>query len=181
VRTGARTRRATTLEIVQIRERKRTNGIASIEHCGVMLATTERQRRTDAVADIIETAAAALRDAATPATLELEEIARWCAEVGGVDPRIERAALLQALALIHIDTLIADVLATLRGRLLAAGPYLPALIERGGVPRMLASLGLDDVEPHAGALSREVPPRVARLYWQRLRAYVSWSASCAWP
>jgi hypothetical protein len=27
---------------------------------------------------------------------------------------------------------------------------------------------------------RELPPKVARFYWHRLRAYVAWAAACAW-
>jgi hypothetical protein len=57
---------------------------------------------------------------------------------------------------------------------------LPALVARGGVARVLASVGLDDVEPSPDAMSRTLSPRIARFYWQRLRGYVSWSASCAW-
>jgi len=146
----------------------------------VTSAPSGNARRHDAVGEIIAAAVIALREAAQPDTLELEDVARWCAEVGGVDPRIERAALMQALAIVHVEALVADVAATLRARLLAAGPYLPALVARGGVPRVLATLGLDDVDPIPGGLSRAMPPRIARLYWQRLRAYVAWSASCAW-
>ena len=131
------------------------------------------------ISEIVATATTILRDAAAPKPL-LEDVARWCAEVGGVDPHLERAALLHALALVSVDAVIADVAATLRHRLIAAGPLLPDLIRRGGVPRVLASLGLDDVDPVPGALRRPLTPRVARFYWQRLRAYVSWSASCAW-
>ena len=145
-----------------------------------MFATAARpQRPADDVAEIVAAATAALREAAGPKPM-LEDVARWCAEVGGVDPHLERAALLHALALVSVDAVIADVAATLRARLLAAGPLLPELIARGGVPRVLASLGLDDVEPVPGALRRPLSPRVARFYWQRLRAYMSWSASCAW-
>ncbi len=132
------------------------------------------------VATIVAAATAAVREAATARLPDLEEVARFCAEVGGVDPHLERAALLHARRLIAIDALVADVAATLRARLVAAGPALPALIARGGVPRVLANLGLDDVDPAPGSMTRAVPPRIARFYWQRLRAYVSWSASCAW-
>jgi hypothetical protein len=145
-----------------------------------MLATAARPTRPpDDISEIVAAATAMLRDAAAPKPL-LEDVARWCAEVGGVDPHLERAALLHALALVSVDAVIADVAATLRARLVAAGPLLPDLIARGGVPRVLASLGLDDVDPVPGALRRPLTPRVARFYWQRLRAYVSWSASCAW-
>ena len=145
-----------------------------------MLATAARHvRPPDDVSEIVATATAMLRDVAGPKPL-LEDVARWCAEVGGVDPHLERAALLHALALVSVDAVIADVAATLRARLISAGPLLPELIARGGVPRVLASLGLDDVDPVPGALRRPLTPRVARFYWQRLRAYVSWSASCAW-
>jgi hypothetical protein len=137
-------------------------------------------RPADEIAEIVATATTALREAASPRTLVLEDIARWCAEVGGVDPHLERAALVHALALISVDAVIADVAATLRARLIAAGPLLPELIARGGIPRVLTSLGLDDVDPQPGALRRELSPRIARFYWQRLRAYLSWSASCAW-
>jgi hypothetical protein len=132
------------------------------------------------VTQIVATAEAALREAATAPTPALEEVARWCAEVGGVDPHLERAALVHARALVSVDALVADVTETLRSRLVAAGPMLPDLVARGGVARVLATLGLDDVDPAPEAMSRPVPPRVARLYWQRLRGYVAWSASCAW-
>jgi hypothetical protein len=132
------------------------------------------------LAAIVATATTALREAARLDALHLEDVARWCAEVGGVDPQLERAALIQALALVHAEVLVADVAATLQARLVAAGPLLPVLVARGGVARVLTSLGLDDVEPAPRALRRAVPPRVARFYWQRLRAFVSWSASCAW-
>jgi len=133
------------------------------------------------ISEIIASATLALREAARLETEPtLEEVARWCAEVGGVDPRLERAALLHAIAMISPDALIEDVAATLRARLIAAGPLLPALIACGGIPWVLASLGLDEAEPPPEALSRRVPPRVARFYWRRLRAYVAWSASANW-
>jgi hypothetical protein len=132
------------------------------------------------VAAIIAMATAALREAATARAPSLEDVARWCAEIGGVDPHLERAALHHARRLVDTDVLVADLGATLRARLAAAGPALPALIARGGIPRVLGNLGLDDVDPPAGAMTRAVPPRIARFYWQRLRAYVSWTASCAW-
>jgi hypothetical protein len=145
-----------------------------------MFAAAARSTRIpDDVSRIVTTATEVLRESASSTPL-LEDVARWCVEVGGVDPHLERAALLHALALVSVDVVIADVAATLRVRLLAAGPLLPELIARGGVPRLLASLGLDDVDPAPGALRRPMSPRVARFYWQRLRAYVSWSASCAW-
>jgi hypothetical protein len=140
-----------------------------------------RRRRSTDVGDIVATATVALHEIATaePA-LHLDDVARWCAAYGGVDPRLERAALTHALELVNIDVLIADLVVSLRGRLIAAGELLPALVECGGVPLVLAAVGLDDVDPPAEALSRAVPPRIARFYWQRLRAFVSWSASCAW-
>jgi hypothetical protein len=118
---------------------------------------------------------------ASRARMGLEEVARWCAEVGGVDPRLELAALRHATAVIALDLLAADVVASLRSRLLAAGELLPALVARGGISRVLATLGLDDVDPPAGAFARALAPRIARFYWQRLRAYLAWSAACSWP
>jgi len=52
-------------------------------------------------------------------------------------------------------------------------------VARGGVPRVLATLGLDDVEAPEDGLRRLMPPRIGRFYWQRMRAFVAWSASCA--
>jgi hypothetical protein len=134
--------------------------------------------RVDEIAEIVATATVALRDAATvDVTFPLEDVARWCAEVGGVDPRLERAALLHGLALISMEAVIEDVAASLRARLIAAGPLLPALVACNGVPWVLASLGLDEVEPPPDAVARPVPRRIARFYWRRLRAYFAWSAS----
>src|SRR5687767_11286287 len=132
------------------------------------------------LAEIVDTATTALREAAMSETPPIEDVARWCAEFGGVDPHLERAALVHARRVVSVEAVVADVAATLRQRLAAAGPFLPALVERGGVARVLASLGLDDVEPGPDAMSRPVPPRVARFYWQRLRGFVSWQVSCAW-
>jgi hypothetical protein len=138
------------------------------------------RRRPSEVADILATVTMALHDVVTAESmLAPDDVARWCAAFGGVDPRLERAALVHAMGLVSIDVLIADIVACLRGRLTAAGSLLPALIECGGVPLVLATLGIEDAEPPAEALCRTVPARVARFYWQRLRAYVSWSASCA--
>lgn len=134
--------------------------------------------RPPEIAEIVAGATLALRDRDTvDLTFPLEDVARWCAEAGGVDPRLERAALLHGLALISIEAVIDDVAASLRERLIAAGPLLPALIACNGVPWVLASLGLDEVEPPPDAVARPVPPRIARFYWRRLRAYVAWSAS----
>jgi hypothetical protein len=130
------------------------------------------------IAEIVAAATLALRDTATvDLTFPLEDVARWCAEVGGVDPRLERAALLHGLALISMEAVIDDVAASLHDRLIAAGPLLPALVACNGVPWVLASLGLDEVEPPADAVNRPVPRRIARFYWRRLRAYLAWSAS----
>jgi hypothetical protein len=146
-------------------------------------APLERPRRRAPVdlGEILATASAAIADAAQPRGVALEEVARWCAEMGGVDPRLELAALRHALDVVAIERLRADVLASLRARLIAAGDLLPVLVARGGVPRVLATLGLDDVEPPADGLTRLMPPRIGRFYWQRLRAFVAWSAACAWP
>ncbi len=143
-------------------------------------ATHADRRVVAEIGAILAAATAELRAAARDRTLALEDVARWCAEVGGVDPCLERAALAHAFALIDVDALIADITATLRVRLVAAGPLLPSLVGRGGVPRVLTSIGLDDVDPPATALRRQVSPRIARFYWQRLRSFVAWSASCAW-
>jgi hypothetical protein len=144
-------------------------------------ASVVSRPRPAAIADIVATAMIALREAAViEDDFPLEEVARWCAEVGGVDPRLERAALLHGLALISMDAVVADVAASLRGRLVAAGPLLPALVACNGVPWVLASLGLDEVDPPPEAVNRPVPPRIARFYWRRMRAYIAWSASTAW-
>ena len=132
------------------------------------------------IAEIVAAATLALRDTSTvDTTFPLEDVARWCAEVGGVDPRLERAALLHGLALISMEAVIDDVVESLRERLVAAGPLLPALIACNGVPWVLASLGLDEVEPPPEAMARPVPRRIARFYWRRMRAYLAWSASSA--
>lgn len=128
---------------------------------------------------IVAAVGRAVADASQPRRMTLEEVARWCVELGGVDPRLELAALRHALGVVAIDALCADVVASLRARLVAAGELLPVLIARGGVPRMLTTLGLDDVEPPPQAITQLLPPRIARFYWQRLRAYVAWSAACA--
>jgi hypothetical protein len=145
----------------------------------VQAALAQRRPPVD-LAEILATARAVIADALRPPLL-LEDVARWCAEVGGVDPRLELAALRHARSIVALDALGADILASLRGRLLAAGDLLPTLVARGGVPRVLATLGLDDVDPPEHAILKLVPPRIARFYWQRLRAYTAWSASCSWP
>ncbi len=140
----------------------------------------EPRVRTEDIAEIVAAATRALHDSSTvDVSFPLEDVARWCAEVGGVDPRLERAALLHGLALVSMEAVIADVAASLRARLIAAGPLLPALVACNGVPWVLASLGLDEVDPPPAALSRPMPPRIARFYWRRMRAYVAWSASAA--
>jgi hypothetical protein len=110
---------------------------------------------------------------AAHARIKLDEVARWCAEIGGVDPRLELAALRHAAAIVDLDALVDDLTASLRARLGAAGE------SRGVVPRVLATLGLDDVDPPDDAMLRELAPRIARFYWQRLRAFVAWRAACA--
>lgn len=152
----------------------------SLDEGGRGFGFARAPRHLTEIAEIVAAATNALGRAGADRALPLEEVARWCAEVGGVDPHLERAALIQAFALVSVDALIADLAVTLRTRLLAAGPLLPSLVARGGVPRVLASLGLDDLDPPPDALLRPVPPRIARFYWQRLRAYVSWSAACGW-
>jgi hypothetical protein len=138
-----------------------------------------RRPRVD-LADITATAAALVGEAAR-ARIALDVVARWCAEVGGVDPRLELAALRHATEVIAIDLLAADVVLALRLRLAAAGELFPTLVAHGGIPRVLATLGLDDVDPPDGALHRALAPRIARFYWQRLRAFVAWRAACRWP
>jgi hypothetical protein len=83
------------------------------------------------------------------------------------------------MALISMDAVVADVAASLRARLIAAGPLLPALVACNGVPWVLASLGLDEAEPPPEAVNRPVPPRIARFYWRRMRAYIAWSGYVA--
>lgn len=130
---------------------------------------------------LLGTASTLIREAAHRQGLGLEDVAGWCAEVGGVDPRLEFAALRHARRVVATDALIADLIAHVRARLMAAGELLPALVARGGVPRVIAMLGLDDVDPPPDAITAAMPPRIARFYWQRLRAFVAWSAACAWP
>ena len=142
------------------------------------VAIPTRRRASQPLGEILAGVASAARDAISPRRLSLDEVARWCAEVGGVDPRLEQAALRHALSLVDSDVLVADVVGSLRARLVAAGELLPSLVARGGVTRMLAGLGLDDVDPPDGGLTRPLPPRIARFYWQRLRAFVAWSAAC---
>jgi hypothetical protein len=144
------------------------------------IAYSSPRPRVD-LSEIVTTAGALVVEAVRTPIVSLEEVARWCAEVGGVDPRLELAALRHATGVIALDLLAADVVASLRGRLLAAGELLPGLVSRGGIPRVLATLGLDDVDPPAGAILRPLAPRIARFYWQRLRAFTAWSAACAWP
>jgi hypothetical protein len=146
----------------------------------VAFSDRPRRRLVDELAEIIATATQIVGAAARARSLPLDDVARWCAEVGGVDPRLELAALRHAREVIAIDALIDDIVGALRGRLLAAGELLPVMVARGGVPRVLATLGLDDVEPPVDAIGKLMPPRIARFYWQRLRAYVAWSASCNW-
>src|SRR5687768_7605663 len=95
------------------------------------------------LSEIVATASALVIEAVRTPIVSLEEVARWCAEVGGVDPRLELAALRHATGVIALDLLAADVIASLRARLLAAGELLPGLVARGGIPRVLATLGLD--------------------------------------
>lgn len=132
------------------------------------------------ISELIATAAIAIREAAAPDTANLDDVALWCAEFGAVDPRLQVAALRQAFDVVGKDALIADLIASLRVRLLVAGPYLATLSARGDLPRLLVALGLDDAAPPDGALSRHLPPRIARFYWQRLRAFVAWTAARAW-
>lgn len=143
------------------------------------LSLARRHRAQADLAAIVAAVSAAVADATRARTIALEDVARWCAEVGGVDPRLELAALRHALEIVVLDAICADVVASLRARLVAAGDLLPTLVARGGVPRVLTTLGLDDVEPPEGAITRLMPPRIARFYWQRLRAYVAWSAAVA--
>jgi hypothetical protein len=146
----------------------------------VAFSDRPRRRLVDDLAEIIATATRIVGAAANARSLPLDDVARWCAEVGGVDPRLELAALRHAREVVAIDALVDDIVGALRGRLVAAGELLPVLVARGGVPRVLATLGLDDVEPPPEAIAKLMPPRIARFYWQRLRAYVAWSASCDW-
>jgi hypothetical protein len=132
------------------------------------------------ISELIATAAIAIREASAPHTANLDDVALWCAEFGAVDPRLQLAALRQAFEVVGREALVADLIASLRARLLVAGPYLATLAARGDLPRLLVALGLDDALPPDGALSRHLPPRIARFYWQRLRAFVAWTAARAW-
>ncbi|HTJ42247.1 MAG TPA: hypothetical protein VL463_09155 [Kofleriaceae bacterium] len=133
------------------------------------------------MSQLVAAATMALRDAAAHRDLlAYQDVAKWCAVVGGVDARLERAALTHAIELVDPDILITDLAQAMRARLCAAGPLLPQVIASGGLPYLLVLVGLDDVEPPAGAIRRPLPPRVARFYWQRLRAFVAWSASTSW-
>jgi hypothetical protein len=158
----------------------RAAGLADEARRAVSVSVPSARRAPGDVGALVAQAHAALRAVAHGPTLPLEDVARWCAEVGGVDPCLERAALAHALDVVSVDAAVEDIVATLRARLVAAGPLLPSLVGRGGMPRVLASIGLDDVDPPAAAVRRAVSPRIARFYWQRLRSYVAWSASCAW-
>jgi hypothetical protein len=131
--------------------------------------------------EVLATAATLVAEAAAARVYPLEDVARWCAEIGGVDPRLEQAALYHARSIVRGDVLIDEVLVSLRARLGVAGELFPVLVARGGVPRVLATLGLDDVDPPDRGLVRALPVKVARFYWQRMRGYVTWSAACAWP
>ncbi|HTJ46502.1 MAG TPA: hypothetical protein VL463_30560 [Kofleriaceae bacterium] len=130
--------------------------------------------------ELIASAAIAIRAAAAPHAASFEDVALWCAEFGAVDPRLQVAALRQAYEVVVREALIADLIASLRARLLVAGPYLAVLSSRGDLPRLLVALGLDDAAPPDGALARALPPRIARFYWQRLRAFVAWTAARNW-
>ncbi len=132
------------------------------------------------ISELLVTAAAAIREAATPSTANLDDVALWCAEFGGVDPRLQLAALRQAFEVVTREALVADLIASLRTRMLVAGPHLAIIAARGDLPRLLVALGLDDTLPPDGALIRALPPRIARFYWQRLRAFVTWTAARAW-
>jgi hypothetical protein len=144
-------------------------------------APSRRGGAVPRVPEILATAASLVHDAARPSAAGLEEVGLWCAEFGGVDPRLQHAALRQAFEVVVTDVLVADVLIALRARLAFAGPRLPTLAARGDIPRVLTALGLDDAPPPEGALTRTLPPRVARFYWTRLRAFVTWSAARDWP
>ena len=144
------------------------------------LAVTPLAPRPRRIADLLATAAIAIRDAAAPDAATLDDVALWCAELGALDPRLQLAALRQAHEVVVRDALIADLIAGLRVRLLLAGPHLVTIAARGDLPRLLVALGLDDVSPPDAALARPLPARIARFYWQRLRAYVAWTAARAW-
>jgi len=143
-------------------------------------STVAPEIRSPRVSELLVGAAAAVREAAAPDAANLDDIALWCAELGAIDARLQLAALRQAYEVIARDRLIEDLLAALRLRMQIAGPYLATLRERGELPRLLVAVGLDDVSPPDGAVRRPLPPRVARFYWQRLRAFVAWTAARSW-
>lgn len=124
-------------------------------------------------------AAEAVRAAATAP--DLDDVARWCAAFDGGDPRLQLAALREARDVIIVDALVTDVIAALRARLQVAGPHLATIAARGDLPRLLIEVGLDDATPPDHALVRRLPPRLARHYWRRWRAYVAWIAARNWP
>ena len=132
------------------------------------------------ISELIANASDAIRDAASTGAESLEEVALWCAEFGAVDPRLQLAALRQAQGVIEREALVADLVAGLRMRMLVAGPHLAVIMARGDLPRLLVALGLDDVTPPPEAMMRTLPPRIARFYWQRLRAFVAWTAARNW-
>jgi hypothetical protein len=132
------------------------------------------------ISELLVSAAVAVREAATPRAAAFEDVAMWSAEFGGVDPRLQLAALRQAFAVIDRDVLVTEVIASLRVRMQVAGAHLVTIAARGDLPRLLVALGLDDVPPPEGALRHRLPPRIARFYWQRLRAYVTWIAARNW-
>ncbi len=132
------------------------------------------------ISALLVSAADAVRGAATVRAANLDDIARWCAAFDGGDPRLQHAALRQAIEVIAADALVADLLAALRVRLQVAGAHLATIAARGELPRLLVEIGLDDAAPPEGALARRLPPRIARFYWRRWRAYVAWIAARDW-
>jgi hypothetical protein len=135
---------------------------------------------TTARVELVLSAAIAIRQAAQPHALAFDTITHWCAERGGPDPRLEQAALRHGFAVVDLARVVDDVTDALRARLAAAAPLLGALAAAGELPRLLAAIGHDDVQPPADALVRALPPRIARFYWQRVRAYVAWAAARNW-
>ena len=130
--------------------------------------------------ELVLSATIAIRQAAQVHTLSLDTITHWCAERGGPDPRLEQAALRHGFAVVELGRVVDDITDALRARLAAAAPLVSALLASGELPRLLAAIGHDDVMPPPDALLRTLPPRIARFYWQRVRAYVAWAAARSW-
>ncbi len=91
-----------------------------------------------------------LRAAADPRSITDDAVRIYCASIGKDDHRMEAALLRQAPTVIDVDALVDSLIAGV-----AAEP------PRGGLDRILPNRRW---------------ARVKRLYWARLRDYLSWRA-----